>query len=47
MEGKASDPKAWPAPFRLDGHERAAMLQIGSDHLVRAHENADISELRS
>jgi len=47
MEGKASDPNAWPAPFRLDGQERAAMLQIGSDHLVRAHENADISELRS
>jgi len=47
MEGKASDPNAWPAPFRLDGRERAAMLQIGSDHLVRAHENADISELRS
>jgi peptide/nickel transport system ATP-binding protein len=47
MEGKASDPNAWPVPFRLDGRERAVMLQIGSDHLVRAHENADISELRS
>jgi len=47
MEGKASDPGAWPAPFRLGGPERASMLDIGSNHLVRAHENADISELRS
>jgi len=46
MEGKASDPGAWPAPFTLGGHERASMLDIGSNHLVRAHENADISELR-
>ena len=47
MEGKASDPGAWPAPFRLDGAVRASMLDIGADHLVRAHEGADISELRS
>src|SRR4029077_11086683 len=38
MEGKASDPRAWPAPFRLGGSERAAMIDIGSNHLVRAHE---------
>jgi peptide/nickel transport system ATP-binding protein len=47
MEGKASDPGAWPAPFRLDAGTRAAMLDIGADHLVRAHESADISELRT
>ena len=46
MEGKASDPRAWPAPFRLDGTARAGMLDIGANHLVRAHEGADISELR-
>ena len=23
MEGKASDPAAWPAPFRIDGAQRA------------------------
>jgi len=46
MEGKASDPRAWPAPFRLDGTLRAGMLDIGANHLVRAHEGADISELR-
>jgi peptide/nickel transport system ATP-binding protein len=50
MEGKASDPRAWPEPFRLDGSEgrgNAAMLDIGDRHLVRAHQSADISELRS
>jgi len=46
MEGKASDPGAWPAPFRLDGSAHARMLDIGDNHLVRAHEGADASELR-
>jgi len=46
MEGKASDPRAWPAPFRLEPGTRAAMLDIGADHHVRAHQSADISELR-
>ncbi|MCC6209529.1 MAG: ABC transporter ATP-binding protein [Burkholderiales bacterium] len=46
MEGKASDPAAWPAPFALGGGEQAAMLEIGADHLVRAHRHADFSELR-
>ena len=50
MEGKASDPAAWPAPFCIDGspgaHD-AIMLDIGDKHLVRAHAGADISELRS
>jgi peptide/nickel transport system ATP-binding protein len=47
MEGKASDPCAWPAPFRLDGAAHASMLDIGNSHLVRAHESADFSELRA
>jgi peptide/nickel transport system ATP-binding protein len=47
MEGKASDPGAWPEPFRLDGTMRARMLDIGDNHLVRAREGADASELRS
>jgi len=49
MEGKASDPGAWPAPFRLGGAAGAGaaiMLDIGDKHLVRAHADADISELR-
>ena len=47
MEGKASDPRAWPVPFRLDGAARTGLHDIGDEHLVRAHESADISELRS
>ena len=47
MEGKASDPRAWPAPFRLDAGTRTGMLDIGASHMVRAHEGADISELTS
>ena len=46
MEGKASDPRAWPAPFRIDAEMRTGLLDIGDRHLVRAHESADISELR-
>jgi peptide/nickel transport system ATP-binding protein len=46
MEGKASDPTAWPVPFRLDGGQ-ASLLDIGQNHFVRAHEGADLSELRS
>ncbi|HEY8069595.1 MAG TPA: ABC transporter ATP-binding protein [Burkholderiales bacterium] len=47
MEGKASDPRAWPAPFRLEAGTRTGMLDIGASHMVRAHEGADISELTS
>ena len=47
MEGKASDPRAWPAPFRLDGSVPVAMLDLGANHHVRAHASADISELRA
>ncbi len=48
MEGKASDPGAWPAPFRIDGSAgTASLLDIGDKHFVRAHQGADISELRS
>ena len=47
MEGRASDPRAWPAPFRIDGSADMGMLDIGDKHLVRAHQAADLSELRS
>jgi peptide/nickel transport system ATP-binding protein len=45
MEGKASDPSAWPNPFRLDASVRTSMIDLGNGHLVRAHESADTSEL--
>ncbi|HUN69144.1 MAG TPA: ABC transporter ATP-binding protein, partial [Burkholderiales bacterium] len=47
MEGKASDPDAWPAPFRLESSVQTHLLDIGSSHFVRAREGADISELTS
>jgi peptide/nickel transport system ATP-binding protein len=36
MEGKASDPTAWPAEFRIAGAARPVMQDIGRGHLVRA-----------
>ncbi|OFZ91121.1 MAG: ABC transporter ATP-binding protein [Betaproteobacteria bacterium RBG_16_66_20] len=47
MEGKASDPDAWPAPFRIEGAAQTHLLDIGASHFVRAHQGADISELTS
>ncbi|MEO8859241.1 MAG: ABC transporter ATP-binding protein [Burkholderiaceae bacterium] len=47
MEGKASIPSAWPAPFRLDGTARLGMIDVGNSHFVRAHADVDISELRT
>ena len=47
MEGKASDPSAWPDPFRLGGANRPGMIALGDEHLVRASETADASELRA
>ncbi|MEW6689532.1 MAG: ABC transporter ATP-binding protein [Pseudomonadota bacterium] len=40
MEGKASDPRAWPEPFRLDGAAGVAMIDLGGNHFVRARANA-------
>jgi peptide/nickel transport system ATP-binding protein len=36
MEGKASDPAAWPAEFRIDDDARPGMQDMGKGHLVRA-----------
>jgi peptide/nickel transport system ATP-binding protein len=45
MEGKASNPAAWPAPFRIAGAERPGMLDLGNGHSVRASASADATEL--
>jgi peptide/nickel transport system ATP-binding protein len=47
MEGKASVPAAWPRPFRLEQDSRSSLIDIGGRHFVRAHADADISELRA
>ena len=36
MEGKASDPSAWPAPFTLNGAGEVNMIDAGEGHFVRA-----------
>jgi len=46
MEGKTSNPAAWPVPYRLDGSRRVGMIDVGNQHFVRAHADVDISELK-
>jgi peptide/nickel transport system ATP-binding protein len=36
MQGKASDPAAWPAEFRIDTGSRPALQHLGDGHYVRA-----------
>ncbi len=36
MEGRASDPAAWPAPFDVDGAGEVPLLDLGDGHWVRA-----------
>ncbi|MFI4987395.1 MAG: ABC transporter ATP-binding protein [Alphaproteobacteria bacterium] len=45
MEGKASTPAAWPAPFTVDGMGHAVLRDIGSGHFVRADPSADLGAL--
>jgi peptide/nickel transport system ATP-binding protein len=36
MEGKASNPAAWPPPFRRDGANRPDLIDLGGGHFVQA-----------
>ena len=36
MEGKASIPSAWPAPFTIDPDRRPGMVEVYDGHWVRA-----------
>ncbi len=45
MEGKASIPEEWPAPFTVDGHTEMALLDLGAEHFVRAAASTDRKEL--
>jgi len=40
MEGRASDPSAWPEPFRINGENRLTMIDLGGGHMVRAASDA-------
>ena len=37
MEGRASDPSAWPSEFRIADGSTPGLLPVGKDHFVRAH----------
>lgn len=36
MEGKASNPTAWPEAFRIDGHHSPNLIEVRPGHLVRS-----------
>jgi peptide/nickel transport system ATP-binding protein len=36
MEGRASAPEAWPAPFTIDGQYRPRLIELKNGHFVRA-----------
>ena len=36
MEGRASDPAAWPSPFTVNGSAHLAFVDMGGGHFVRA-----------
>ncbi|MFQ5994485.1 MAG: hypothetical protein ACE5K1_05275 [Acidiferrobacterales bacterium] len=39
MDGKVSDPLAWPEAFRSDGSERLDFIDLGDGHMVRAQQS--------
>jgi peptide/nickel transport system ATP-binding protein len=45
MEGRASDPGAWPTPFTIDESAQPTLLDLGDGHFVRADSRADRREL--
>ena len=47
MEGRASDPSAWPQPFRVLPGREPRMVSIGEGHFVRADPEAAPLELAS
>jgi peptide/nickel transport system ATP-binding protein len=42
MEGKASIPSAWPAPFTISGQARAQLLEVDRGHFVRVDPACDL-----
>ena len=45
MEGRASLPEAWPAPFTVTEAAKLTMVDLGEGHFVRAQESADRAKL--
>jgi peptide/nickel transport system ATP-binding protein len=44
MEGRASDPSAWPAPFTRDAANRPQLIEVEDGHLVEAASVPTLSE---
>ncbi|MDA0241343.1 MAG: ABC transporter ATP-binding protein, partial [Proteobacteria bacterium] len=44
MEGKASQPENWPAPFTIQGNTKPSLVDIGNGHFVRM--TGEASQLR-
>ena len=42
MEGRASDPEAWPAPFTVTRESHLALMQISAEHHVRMSEQQNM-----
>jgi len=47
MEGRASDPTAWPKPFRVEPSHEPRMVSLGEGHFVRADPEVTLLELAS
>ena len=45
MEGRASDPAAWPQPYTITRHHRPALIDLGAGHFVRRDAEMRESEL--
>ena len=46
MEGRASDPEAWPQPFCAEGDGAMPLIDLGGGHLVRAHRDPETGKAR-
>ena len=47
MEGRASDPGAWPEPFRIAPGREPRMVAVAEGHFVRADPETELLELAS
>jgi peptide/nickel transport system ATP-binding protein len=43
MEGRCSDPGAWPAPFTIDRDNWPELVDVGGEHFVRGTQSASVA----
>jgi peptide/nickel transport system ATP-binding protein len=44
VEGRTSDPAAWPPPFTIDDAHLPGMIELGGGHMVRAVDDGSLRE---